>query len=134
MAYNPASVVSFGFPIDAFTFTYLISGTVDASADVGKAVALDTTAANTVKLTGDNDVIFGRLVSIENRDSLGFKTGAVQRRFKEKLPAAVGHGIAVGNVVSGSATAGVVKLATSQTTLHNQVIETGTDYVVVEKL
>jgi hypothetical protein len=133
MVYTPGGIVSHGFSFNDFQFTYLISGTVTA-ADVGKAVALDTTAANTVKLAGDNDLVFGRLEVFEDRAVLGVKVGTVSRKFKQKLPAAVGHSIVVGSSVTGSAVAGEVKLATTQNLLDNRTIEIGTDYVVVEKL
>lgn len=133
MPYTGQGIVSYGFPLDDFTFTYLAASSITI-ADVGKAVEIDTSTANKVKLTTDNGKIFGRIVTFEDRDVLGIKVVGVQRRFKEKLPASVGHAIAVGTSVTGGAVAGLVKTATSQDTNHNIVIETGTDYVVVEKL
>jgi len=138
MAYNPAGVVSYGFPIDVTIFTYLISGLADdaaVAAAAGKAVSLDTSAANTVKLAADGDVIFGRVFLAENRSGggVGIKTAAVQRLFKEKLPAASGHGIVVGDRVIGAG-GGLVKKDTTATRANPIVVETGTDYVVVEKL
>lgn len=41
------------------------------SADEGKAVTLDTGAANTVKLAGDGDMIIGRLEKVEVRSVEG---------------------------------------------------------------
>lgn len=125
-------VVSYGFHFEDSAFTYLISGTVTAD-DVGKAVALDTAAANTVKLAGDNEVIFGRLETFEDRTVLGIKVGTVSRRFKDKLPKTAAA-ITVGQSVTGSATAGLVKAATAQDTNRNVVVEVGTDFVVVEKI
>jgi len=138
MAYNPAGVVSYGFPIDVTIFTYLFSGLADdaaVAAAAGKAVSQDITAANTVKLAGDGEVIFGRVFLAENRSGggVGIKTGAIQRLFKEKLPAATGHGIVVGDRVIGAG-GGLVKKDTTATRANPLVIETGTDYVVVEKL
>lgn len=134
MAYNGTGVVSFGFPIDAFTFTYFISGLANAAAVAaapGKAVSLDETAASTVKLAGNDELIFGRIFSAEDRDVLGVKTAAIQRRFKEKLPAASGHGITVGDSVVGAG-AGLVKVALAAN--NTIVVEVGTDFVVVEML
>lgn len=125
-------VVSYGFSFEDAQFTYLISGTV-TDADVGKAVAQDTTAANTVKLAGDNDVIFGRLELFEDRAVLGIKVATISRMFKAKLPKAA-NVIALGTSVSGSAVAGIVKQATAQDTNRNVVVEVGTDFVVVEKI
>lgn len=135
MVYTPANVVSYGFPIDVTIFTYLLAPAV-AAADVGKAVSLDTSAANRVKLAADGEQIFGRLETYEDRDSLSIKTGAVSRLFKEKLPAASGHGIAVGNRVVGAGS-GLVRLAAAgaETTGNRTiVVETGATYVVVEAL
>jgi hypothetical protein len=143
MPYTGTGVVSFGFPIDAFTFTYYLSGvaqTDTAVADaVGKAVSFDDTAASTVKLAGDGEAIFGRVFQAENRDVLDVVTAAIQRKFKEKLPAAAAHGITVGDSVVGDG-AGLVRLANSGVPAEvtagarNIVVEVGTDFVVVEQL
>lgn len=141
MAYNPANVVSFGFPIDATIFTYLLAPATSA-ADVGKAMSQDVTAASRVKPAANGDRIFGRLETYEDRDSLSIKTGAVSRKFKEKLPAAAGHGILVGDSVVGAG-AGLVRKAVggaapdanlAAAVATNLVIETGATYVVVEQL
>lgn len=133
MAYTGAGVVSYGFPIDDFTFTYLITGLADEAAVAaapGKAVAWDNTAANSVKLAGDNDVIVGRVRTAENRTVLGIKTAAIARKFKEKLPAATGHGIVVGDYVVGAGNGLVKKLASG--TNNSRVVEVFDDSVVVE--
>jgi hypothetical protein len=137
MAYNPANVVSYGFPIDVTIFTYLLATAVSA-ADVGKAVSQDTAAANRVKLAADAEHVFGRLETYEDRDMLSIKTGAVSRLFKEKLPAANGHGIVVGDRVVGAG-AGLVRKANTAvpaevTNNRTIVVETGTTYVVVERI
>lgn len=142
MPYTGTGVVSFGFPIDAFTFTYYISGLADdaaTAAAVGKAVSIDTTAANTVKLAANAEAIFGRVFQAENRAVLGVKTAAIQRKFKEKLPAANGHGIVVGESVVGAGGGLVRKVAVgvpAEVTAgqRNIVVEVGTDFVVVEQL
>jgi len=132
----PNQVVSRGYSFEPFKFTYYVSGSVTAD-DVGKAVALDTTAANTVKLAGDNDIIFGRLETFEDRAVLGVKVGTVARKFKDIVPY-TGTAPTIGQSVTGSATAGVVKVATSQDITDNRVVETLTinsvNYAVVEKL
>lgn len=143
MAYTGQGVVSYGFPIDTHTFTYLLSGvaaTDDAvAAASGKAVSQDVAAANTVKLAADAEAIFGRVFLAENRAVLGIRTAAVQRQFKEKLPAAPGHGILVGGHVVGAG-AGLVRAVATGVAAEvtagssNVVVETGTDFVVVEKL
>jgi hypothetical protein len=143
MPYTASGIVSHGFPqaADPFTFTYLVSGvaaTDDAAAALaGKAVSLNTAAANTVKLAADGEAIFGRVFQGENRGVLGVVTASVQRKFKEKLPAASGHGIDVGDSVVGAG-GGLVRLADTgvaaevTASRNNIVVETGTDYVVVE--
>lgn len=131
MVYTPAGVVSYGFPIDATIFTYLLAAGMTA-ADVGKAVTLDTTAANRVRLAAAGEAIFGRLESYEDRDSLSIKTGAVARQFKEKLPAPAGHNMVVGDSVTGGAIAGnAAKAGAANRTI---VVETGATFVVVEAL
>lgn len=137
MPYNASGVVSSGFPqaSDPFTFTYLLSGTFadDAAlaAVAGKAVSLDTSAPNTVKLVANDEEIFGRVFSgAERRVELGIITVAVQRQFKEKLPAAPGHSIIVGSPVRGTG-AGLIELAPAAN--GTVAVEVGTDYAVVEK-
>jgi hypothetical protein len=132
MTYTIGAVVSQAFTLDDFLFTYNVSGSVTTD-DVGKAVSQDTGAASTVKLAADNDVIFGRLETYENRITVG----TVARKLKCKLPATAGHGITVGKRVIGAG-AGLVKLdpAGSGAGLVSNplVIEVGTDFVVVEAL
>ena len=140
MAYTPNGVISWGFPLDDVTFTYALTGQAQtdnaAAAAAGKAVTQDTTAAASVKLAGDGDLIFGRVFQAENRAVQGFMTAAVQRRFKEKLPAPAGHGIALGDsVVGGPAVSGQLGYVKKATAANNTVVvEVGTDYVVVELL
>lgn len=47
----------------------LIAPNAMTQADVGKVVALDTTAANTIKLASDGDIILGLLEQVEDRRS-----------------------------------------------------------------
>ena len=82
-------------------------------ADVGKAVSLDTSAANTVKLTADNEEILGRLEVVEIRASEGLRIGTVALQGSLVLPSVNGATPALGAQVTGSATAGVVKTATT---------------------
>jgi hypothetical protein len=137
--YNITGVVLHGFPRGTDTFSYHLSGfAADASDDTvaaaaGKAVSLDTSAAGTVKLAADGDIIFGRVYVAENRAATGGgKVASVARQFKEKLPAAVGHTIALGDSVVGAG-GGLVKKAAPNSN-RTIVIEVGTDYAVVEQL
>lgn len=132
MAINPNSVVTYQFSFEDFTFTYYLKSTITA-ADVGKAVALDTTATNAVKLAGDNDPIFGRLETFEDRKQEGTKVGAVSRKFRSKLPKT--GTVVVGDTVTGSATPGTVKASTGTDSIYeNTVVEVGSTYAIVEKL
>lgn len=131
MPYTPNGIVSSGFPLDDFTFTYALSGVAAtdaaAAATVGKAVSLDAAAPSTFKLAADGEVILGRIFQAENRET--GRTAAIQRKFKEKLPAALGHAIVVGGSVVGAG-AGLVKAAVAAN--NTLVVETGTDFAVVE--
>lgn len=103
-------------------------------ADVGKPVALDATAARTVKLPADNDVLLGVLVSFEDRTVEGIKVGTVALKGGFKLTGVTGHTIVVGDTVIGSATAGQVKDAVSANHSQNLVVAvTGDDIEVVFK-
>lgn len=87
---------------------YLKAGIVKA--DVGKAIAMDSTAANTVKLAEDGDIVVGQLVTVEDRSIEGVLVGTVAMRggftFTEK--AAPTYAIALGDSVVGAG-AGTVK-------------------------
>lgn len=129
--YNPAGLVSHGFPFGNFTFTYALSGvaaTDVAVADAaGKVTAWDTAATNTVKLAGDGDAIMGRVYVAENRAVLGIRVASVARKFKEKVPTAAGYTApAVGDRVIGGG-AGTVKKATA-----NSGAGVPTDPIVIE--
>ena len=78
-------------------------------ADVGKAVALDTTAPRTVKIAAATEEILGVLVSFEDRTVEGIKVGTVALKGGVQLTAVSGHSIVVGDYVEGSATAGQVQ-------------------------
>lgn len=141
MPYTPNGVVTQLFSFEDFTFTMYVSGTVTA-ADVGKAVALDTTAANTVKLAGDADEVFGRLETFEDRTQEGIKVGAISRKLRGKLPVKTGltgfDVLAVGDTAVGAGSGEVKALnngsAKTPDQTKNTVIEVGTGFVVVEKL
>ena len=132
MSYTPNAVVAHSFSFPDFTFTMNVSGAV-TRADVGKAVALDPATANTVKLAGADDVVYGRLESLEADGLDGLTVGAVSRKFRAVLPTT--GVVAVGDSVCGSATAGVVKAAASDSVDRNTVLEVLTgNRAVVEQL
>lgn len=68
-----------------FSYPFNLKATIVA-ADAGKAVSLDTTAANTVKLATDGDTIIGRLETVEIRPIEGINVGAVSIKGGIKFP------------------------------------------------
>lgn len=97
------------------------------SADTGKAVSLDTSAANTVKLAGDGDTIIGYLETYEDR-----QVGAVALNFTEKLPIATSATVAVGDTVVGAGN-GEVKAAAAPNHSINYVTEVANGFATVVK-
>src|SRR5687768_1487975 len=101
-----------GIVPDEFIVTWNVSGTIDKSADINKAVTIDSTAKNTVKLCSDDSIILGILQSYEDRTQEGIKVGAVAHKGFFKVPYVNGAAAlvpVVGHSVKGSATAGKVK-------------------------
>lgn len=135
MPYTPNAAVAHSFSFPDYTFTMNVTGSVVA-ADVGKAVTIDTTAANSVKLAGDGDHVYGRLESFETGGLDGLTLGAISRKFRAILPTAAA--VTVGAEVVGSATAGSVKPTGTQPgegLKSNRVVEVLTgNRAVVEKL
>jgi hypothetical protein len=107
--------------------TWNISGTV-SKADEGKALALDTTAQNTVKLAGDGDTIIGRMEIYEDR---GVCT--MQHHFTEKLPKDAATVIAIGDTVVGAG-GGLVKAGATKAAALNYVCEVQDKFVVVIRM
>ena len=98
-----------GIPHSEFRRTvYLSAGIV--AADVGKPVTLDTTADNTFKLAGADDVIYGCLKVVENRVQEGILVGTVE--FKGGFTWTKSGVIARGAGVVGAG-AGAVKTGTN---------------------
>lgn len=101
-----------GFHFEDSLFTYNLATGI-TRADVGKAMTLDTTAANKMKLAGDGDPIFGRLETVEDRSVEGVLVGTVALRFSGVLPVdnADFAGISIGDEVQGSGDGAVKSLA-----------------------
>ena len=96
--------------------TFVLAAGITAK-HVGLAVAQDTSAANTVKLAGDDDVIVGRLESFEDRSATeGVVVGTVKlvggmEMKKSEAAMKVGDsvvGAGNGLVKAGSAANGIV--------------------------
>lgn len=108
---EPAQTVkmgNFGYTTDLLNRTVnLAAGIVQA--DVGKALTLDTSAANKYKLAGDGDLIYGRLEIVENRVNEGTLIGTAKLYLMGvKLPVKSGQTVNVGSFVVGAG-AGEVK-------------------------
>jgi hypothetical protein len=119
-----------GFHFEDFILTFTLAAGIVA-ADVGKAVSLDTSAPNKVKLAADGDVIVGRLSTVEDRKVEGQLVGAVALKFANLLPIKNGDAVAAGDTVIGGGS-GTVKKAAANDATKNFVAEIiGTDAVVV---
>lgn len=98
-----------GIPHSEFRRTvYLAAGITKA--DEGKPVTLDTTANNTFKLAGANDVVYGNLKVVENRVQENILVGTVE--FKGGFTWTKSGVVAVGDGVVGAG-AGAVKTGTN---------------------
>lgn len=108
-------------------YTFILDAAIVA-ADVGKAVSIKPGSANTVKLTGDGDLVLGRLYSFEDRVTEGIKVGAVETKGGFVLTTT--GVVAVGNSVVGDAIAGTVKAGADS---RNRIVEilTATTAVVL---
>lgn len=108
---------------------YLASGIT--SDDVGKAVALDSSAPNTVKLAGDGEQIIGKLVTREDRTVEGVLVGTVELRGGFRFTKAdAAPAINVGDTVVGAGD-GEVKAAAAADHSDNMVVEVDGDYVII---
>jgi len=120
-----------GFHFEDWSLTFVLAAGI-TTADVGKAVSIDTGAANKVKLAADGDVIVGRLATVEDRTVEGQLIGAVELKFANILPIKTGETIAVGDTVVGAGS-GTVKAADTADHNANFVAEViGTNAVVVK--
>lgn len=113
-----------GIFIEDFMFPFNLKSGI-TSADVGKAVAIDATAANTVKLAGDLDPIIGRLEVVEDRKSEGILVGTVAMKGSFKFPVKAAQVVNVGDSLQGAG-AGEVKSGGSGLI----VVEVGSGYAV----
>ena len=85
-----------------FEYTFNLAAAIVA-ADVGKAVSIDTTAARTVKLAADGDVIIGWLDTFEDRTIEGVKVGAVATKGGTNFTRASGApAVTVGQQICGA--------------------------------
>lgn len=119
-----------GFHFEDFHLTFTLAAGI-VGADVGKAVSIDASAPNKVKLAADGDVIIGRLATVEDRKVEGQLVGAVALKFANTLPIKAGDALAVGDTAVGAGN-GTIKKAAANDANKNFVAEIiGTDAVVV---
>ncbi|MBC2806557.1 hypothetical protein C3Y94_025745 [Rhizobium ruizarguesonis] len=120
-----------GFHFEDFILTFTLAAGIVA-ADSGKAVSVDASGPNKVKLAGDGDTIIGRLQTVEDRKVEGQLVGAVELKFANLIPIKAGDLIAVGDTAIGGG-GGTVKKAATADHAKNFVAEIiGTDAVVVQ--
>lgn len=121
-----------GFHWEDSSLTFNLNAAITA-ADITKAVSIDVSGNNKVKLAADGDAIVGRLATYEDRTVEGIKVGAVELQFANTLPLGAGAsvGLAVGDTVQGAGS-GTVKKAAANDPRKNFIAEIiGTTEVVV---
>ena len=121
------------------SFTYLCDSSMTED-DAGKPAALS--AANTIHVAADGEAIDGYIEQVEDRELEGIKVATVTKigffKFKKKS----GDAVAVKDSVIGAGNGEVKKAALAGTyaaseapaivaLATNQVVEVGSDYVVV---
>lgn len=100
----------YGFHMEDWSLTFNLNPAITV-ADIGKAVSYDGTNPNRVKLAADNDIIIGRLATVEDRTVEGTKVGAVELKFANLLPIKTGETVVVGGSVQGAGNGEVKPLA-----------------------
>lgn len=127
-----------GFHFEDFILTMNLTGVTsieNLSTLVGHAVSLDTSAANSVKLAADGDVIIGRIATAERRKVEGTTVAAVELKFIGKVPLKASDTAAVGDTVVGAGNGEVKKLSSGGSPSINYVVEKiGTTHVVVVQI
>lgn len=93
-----------------------ISGTINLTTDIGKALSIDATAANTLKLAADGDNIIGRLEVYEDRTQEGIKVGTANTDGGMKFPIGASETVAVGDFIVGDGNGFVRKAVTATAT------------------
>lgn len=115
MPYSHSNVTLRGFHWNDSSLTWNLNAAMTVAA-IGKAVSIDTSGPNKVKLAADGDHIIGRLASFEDRTVEGTKVGAVELQFANMLPIkaglTAGEVVAVGSTVIGAGSGEVKALTT----------------------
>lgn len=114
-----------GFYDDNWSLTWNITGAVNKATDMGKLVTQDTAAADSAKLSVNDSVPLGVLLSYEDRVVEGVKVGAVAMMGGYAVPFT--GALAIGASIVGSATPGVAKAAAAP----NRTLVTKVDNVAM---
>ncbi|WP_419902123.1 hypothetical protein [Kiloniella sp.] len=132
-------VTLLGFPQEDSQFTVNLASGITAE-HIGRPLALDASAANTMKLASAGDVIVAALVSVENRTIEGVLVGTAALKFIEAFPVNTGAPgtLSIGDTVEGSGTGQVQTLGgASPTPDHSvnyvaEILDGGNTAVVVK--
>lgn len=125
MAVIGQGVTLLGLEVSSDAITFNLPATVTEK-DEGKALTIDSSAANQMKLAGDGDPIHAWLEKVEVREIEGIVVGTAFTRGWFKFPTA-DKTIALGDSVVGAGE-GAVKKAEAYNGTY--VSELGDDYVV----
>lgn len=118
-----------GMTHNDFHYPFHLATTMVA-ADVGKPVAIDATAANTVKVAGDDDEIIGKLVTFEDRTIEGIKVGTVALRGGFRFPVLASDPLKAGDTAVGAGN-GDVKAAATANHASNIVVEVANGFATI---
>lgn len=130
-----------GYHFEPYQFAMTLATGI-TTADVGKAVSVDTSGDNKVKLAIDDSQIIGRLETVETRTQEGVLIGTVALHFADLLPVKTGltgaEAVVVGSTVMGAGAgevkARVVSAAAAPDYSINRVTSISTGYAVVVKV
>lgn len=120
-----------GFHFEDFSLTVKLAAGIVA-ADVGKALAVDGSNPNQLRLAGDGDAVIARLATVENRAVEGQLIGAAEFRFANVLPIKAGEVVAAGDTAVGAGN-GEIKSAAVADYNANWVAEVVGNLAVVVK-
>lgn len=118
-----------GITHNDFHYPFFLAAGI-TKADAGKAVALDATAPNTVKLAGDGEQVVGKLTTVENRTVEGVLVGTVELRGGFRFTVADTLTVDIGDTVVGAG-GGEVKAAVTANHADNMVVEVDGNTVIV---
>lgn len=137
---EPAQTVkmgNFGYTTDLLNRTVNLAAGI-TGADVGKALTLDTSAANKYKLAGNGDLIYGRLEIVENRVNEGTLIGTAKLYLMGvKLPIKAAETVSVGSFIIGAGAGEVKAIVADASTIRPSnlyVVEVANGFAVAYTL